>query len=549
MELESLPREKLIEKAEASQVLQAKMASRSFLGFCSYMLPIIEGYDIKTAGEVPKPAAHHRLVINALDQVERGEIKNLMLFLPPGSAKSTYASVLFPPYFMGKDANRKCISTSHDTELAEGFGKRIRKMVETEEYQRIFGLQLDQSTKAAGHWALQYIEDPDEPPKPMTLGEYWAMGILASVTGRRTDLLVMDDVVKGSKDAQSETIRNDTWNSYKTDFRTRLKPGCPKIYIGTRWHEDDPAGRILPENYNGESGKITGRDGELWTVICLPAIAEDASDPLGRVKGEYLWPEWFCRSDSRWFEKEKAFQGPRNWAALYQQRPAPEEGDFFKREWFRFYEVAPPGLQIYGASDYAVSQNQESDYTVHGVCGIDGDDNIYLLDWYREKSDSERWIHELMYLMRIWGPLEWGEEKGQILKSLDPFIRKKMQEEKTYVYRKSFASSQDKITRAQAIRGRISEGKLYLPTQAGWTEELLTECLMFPNGKHDDQVDVLSLFGRMLVDMAPAYGNEKSREVVFPWIPTPTGLRSNLTFNELRDIRTESRQEDEQWDL
>lgn len=547
-----MDREELIKRAEAAQLLEARKSKDSFRLFCKQMLPIIEGHASKSGAPPPEPAEHHLLIIDALERIEKGEIKRLMLFLPPGSAKSTYASVMFPPYFLGRNQNRKVISTSHDTDLAEGFGRRIRKMVDTPDYHRIFGLELDPGSKAAGHWSLRHIQDPSEGnvPHETILNEYWAIGILASVTGRRCDLLIIDDPIRGRKDADSQTIRDATWEAYKSDFRTRLKPGCPIIYIGTRWHEDDPAGRILPENYAGESGSLEGRDGERWEVVCLPAIAESPKDPLKRPKGGRLWPEWYCRENDNWFEQEKKTQGPRNWAALFQQRPAPEEGDYFKREWFRYYETIPKGLAYYGASDYGVSSQDEGDPTVHGIAGVDRDQNIYIVDWYRAWDDSERWIKELCYLIKIWKPQMWGEEKGQILKSLSPFIVKKMQEEKVACYRKGYPSSQDKPTRAQAIRGRMSEGKVFFPANSPWLEDLITECLMFPSGKHDDQVDVLSLFGRMLLDMTPMGPPEPDYvEPQFAYQQNPDGtLRSTLTFDEMREANTRIREEYESWD-
>ena len=142
----------------------------------------------------------------------------------------------------------------------------------------------------------------------------------------------------------------------------------------------------------------------------------------------------------------------------------------------------------------------------------------------------------------------WGEEKGQILRSIDPFIKKKMQEEKAYVHRKGFPSSMDKVQRAQAIRGRMAEGKVFFPQNAPWLEVLISECLMFPSGKHDDQVDVLSLFGRMMLDMVSSGPRKVEEEKpVFAWNQTANGLRSNKTFNELRDTNTREREEDESW--
>jgi len=289
---------------------------------------------------------------------------------------------------------------------------------------------------------------------------------------------------------------DNIWDWWLTDFRSRLKPNGASILIMTRWSEDDPAGRILPENYNGESGLITGRDGELWDVVSLPALAEE-NDLLGRQPGEALWPEWFSREI---LEQERITQGPRNWSALYQQRPSPEDGDYFKREWVRYYDEKPKHLRIYGASDYATSEGK-GDYTVHGVCGVDPDDDLYILDWWREQTTTDVWIDTLVDLVIEHKPTEWAEEAGQIAKSVGPFLAKRLMEEKAYCYRKQYPSSRDKPTRAQSFRGRMAQGKVYFPRKAPWLEKLISELMAFPAGKNDDQVDVLSLFGRILERM------------------------------------------------
>lgn len=223
----------------------------------------------------------------------------------------------------------------------------------------------------------------------------------------------------------------------------------------------------------------------------MPAIAE-ANDALGREVGEPLWPEWFTPEMFAMARRDT-----RNWSALYQQRPAPEEGSFFKREWFKFYDEPPEHLQYYGASDYAVTADG-GDYTVHGVVGIDPNDDIYLIDLWRNQTASDVWVEVLLGFIKQYKPLMWAEENGQILKSLDPFINKRMRESKIYCYREQFPSAADKSTRAQAIRARAAMGKLYLPANAPWLADLLQELLTFPAGKNDDQVDMLSLIGRIL---------------------------------------------------
>jgi predicted phage terminase large subunit-like protein len=259
------------------------------------------------------------------------------------------------------------------------------------------------------------------------------------------------------------------------------------VLILTRWHEDDLAGRLLAEQEVG---------GEQWEVLSLPAEAME-NDPLGREPGELLWPEWFT---SAMFAEAK--RDIRNWSALYQQQPTPDTGDYFRREWIRWYDKAPDirTLRTYGASDYAVT-SEGGDYTVHGVFGVDPNDDIYILDWWRKQTTSEEWIEAFLDMMDRWHPLMWAEEQGQILRSLGPFIAKRQMERHIYGYRRSFTSVADKQTRAQAIRGRLSMGKVYFPRHAEWTADLVSEMLRFDAGKNDDQVDVLSLFGRMLAGL------------------------------------------------
>lgn len=267
------------------------------------------------------------------------------------------------------------------------------------------------------------------------------------------------------------------------------------VSSNTRWHEDDLAGRLLSQE-----------SGDKWDLLSLPAFAE-ANDQLGREVGEALWPEWFDADD---LERKRNVTGPREWSALYQQSPTPEGGLFFREEDICWYDKAPLYLHKYGASDYAVTADG-GDYTVHGVIGIDPDDNIYVLDWWRRQTESDKWIEQLLDMMQHHKPMAWAEEKGQIEKSLGPFLLKRMRERNVNCTRRQFASTRDKVTRARSFQARMSMGKVYLPRNASWVGDLVSELLRFPAGKHDDQVDVLSLFGRMLDRFIPGRVPPKPR--------------------------------------
>lgn len=408
-----------------------------------------------------------------------------MFLLPPGSAKSTYGSVVLPTWCMGREAGHRVILISYGSDLARKHGRRARQIVRSPAYRGIFGATLSSESSAADEWAL-------------TNGsEYMSGGILAGVTGNRANTVLIDDPVKGRDEADSEVIRKRTLEAYEDDVKTRLLPGGSIILIQTRWNEEDLAGSILPVGWKGESGLIRCRDGFDWHVLCIPAKAERADDPLGRKPGEYIWPEWFDAKHWAQFENNA-----RTWSALYQQRPSPQQGLYFQAEWLREYTTAPPRatMRVYGASDYAVTAN-DGDFTVHIVIGIDPEGRMYVLDLWREQAASDRWIEVFCDLILKWKPMGWAEEKGQIKAALGPMIDKRQRARKAYVVRESFPTRGDKAVRAQSIRATMALEGLYLPTDAPWTADLRSELLSFPTGRNDDQVDALGLIGQLLDKM------------------------------------------------
>lgn len=483
------------EKAELLALRERKLqlnARDSLNAYCGYIE--VPGIPISEEGEefYPErviPAEHHKLINARLEDVASGKIKRLMIFCPPGSAKSSYASVIFPTWFMGRNPGANIIAVSYGVDLARKFGRRCRQIVRSPEYAQVMGCRLVGDNAAVDDWSL-------------TNGStYMAAGFMSGVTGNRGDGVIIDDPVKGREAADSETIRDKVWAEYKDSIRTRLKPHGFITIIITRWHEDDLAGRILPPDYDGRSGWVEAVDGENWYIINIPAQAEHQDDPLGREPGEWLWTDWF--PVEHW-EQEKRSQDARSWSALYQQRPAPEGGDYFTDDMFRWYDTSPniDTLRFYGASDYAVSHGR-GDYTVHGIGGIDPDSNLYIMDWWRAQVDSDKAVDAWADMAKQWSPVRWGEDKAQVEKTLGPFIQKRGKEMGVYVMRESLPTVGDKAQRAQSIRGRMGQGKVYFPRNAPWVKDLVAELLSFPNGKHDDQVDVLSLFGRMLNTMRP----------------------------------------------
>jgi predicted phage terminase large subunit-like protein len=189
----------------------------------------------------------------------------------------------------------------------------------------------------------------------------------------------------------------------------------------------------------------------------------------------------------------------RNWSALFQQRPSPEEGDYFKAEWLKPYYDAPDRatMRIYGGSDFAVTADG-GDYTVHAVIGLDPEGHMYLLDLWRQQAASDVWVESFCDLVNLWKPMHWAEEHGQIKAGIGPFLDRRQRERKAYVARQAFPTRGDKGVRAQSIRGRMALEGLYVPIKAPWYPAFRSELLSFPAGKYDDQVDALGLVGQLL---------------------------------------------------
>jgi predicted phage terminase large subunit-like protein len=437
--------------------------------------------------------------------VARGQTKRLIVLEPPGHAKSTYTSKLFPSWLPGQPTVHgmpwDILATSHGMDLAREFSADVQKLVR--ENAQTLGYGFGGGT--AEKWQT-------------TKGDWYrCAGAGSSITGKRADIGIGDDWIKGHEVADSETQREKAFKWYLSDFRTRLKPGAPIVIVMTRWHEDDPVGRILPADWNGESGIFRDRLAqEEWEVVCLPALAVE-NDPLGRKPGEALWPEWMP-ADA--LERERIIQGPRNWNSLYQQQPAPDEGTYFKRDWFNWYDEAPKGLRCFLLSDFAVSEKESADFTVHQVWGVDNSNHLWMLDQWRGQELSDASIDAALDLVAQWKPAAWINERGVILKSIGPLIRRRMTERNVMVPLTDYARTGDKSATARTFQGRASQGCVHLPRNAPWVSTMLSEWLSFPVGKHDDQVDPAALLGLHLDRViAPPIGPQSGVAVddASPW--------------------------------
>lgn len=456
--------------------MNRRIARKSLTEYCRYVAP----YE--------PPAKHHEILCDALDKVLSGEIRNLMVFMPPGSAKSTYASVRFPAYYLGRLGKKSIICASYGGDLATAFGRKVRNLVDTRESKNLFpDLVLTEDSRAKGEWETKEG------------GTYFAIGVGGGVTGRRGDLGLIDDPVKGRKEADSDVIKEDTWNWYNSDFMTRLKPNAAQVIIQTRWIDDDLSGRILPDDWAGESGIFQGRDGKKWHVICLQAEAQKGkNDPLKRKTGEWLWPEYF--TPEFWAETKAAQEKSdiRNWSALYQQRPTQDEGTYFKRDWFKRYPLKgePKYLVKFGASDYAVTDDG-GDFTEQGVCGLDPEGNLYIVDWISGQTESDVWVDDLLDLTKKHDPVVWGAEVGQIKKAVSPWLNKRSRQRRIYIDIEPMSHLGNKAVNARSFQAICKLGLVYIPV-CDWGEELIRQLVKFPAGAFDDKVDACGLMGRLI---------------------------------------------------
>lgn len=423
---------------------------------------------------------------------------------------SELASRRFPAYYLGRHPNRQFISASGTVDLASDFGRDVRNIMLSEEYRNVFETRLSPDNTAKGRWST---------PQG---GKYYAVGVGSAIMGRGAHVMLIDDPFATMADAQSPTERKAVWAWYTGSVYNRLEKNGAIVIINHRMHEDDLSGMLLAEQAAG---------GDRWDVVELKALNED---------DESLWPEKF--STEALHRIRRNTYPPSNWSALYQQNPTPDEGTYFLADWLKPYVEVPDRrtLQVYGASDYAVTDDG-GDYTVHGVVGIDPEDRIYLLDLWRGRTTPDVWVETWCDLVEKWKPLGWAEETGQITKSVGPWRNKRALERRAFVACATFPTSGgDKSVRAQSIRGRMgTAGRgIYVPVHAPWYADFRSEILAFPAGRHDDIVDMLGLVGMILDRMVKGRPVPKDAE---PKILSTDPSQCSVTLNDVWDSQPKRR--------
>lgn len=461
----------------AKRILKARQAKESVIAFTEFTMPGIANPD--DVDESRYDAQYfHKALAAALEEVEAGRILRLIVTFPPRHGKSELTSRRFPAWLVGRDPYRHVMFATYNQPFSEDYGRAVRGIIQSKQYQTVFpGTTLAKGSAAADRLVTEQG------------GMLAFVGRGGSSTGRGADFLIIDDPLKDRAEANSQATREELWDWYNDTMSTRLMSDTGAIIIiQTRWHEDDLVGRLTdPTNpkYNAEEAAT-------WKIIDIPAIAGE-DDVLGREPGAALWPEKFGLDYLESFRR----RNPVGFSALYQQQPTPADGDFFKTEMLTGYRQTdlPKNLRIYAASDHAVGIKQDNDFTCLLIVGVDEFSNIWLLDCWWKKERTDKVVEAMIDLMKRWKPLVWWAESGHISKSIGPFLFKRMREEKTYVTVREQVPAQDKVARAQSIAGRASMGMVRFPTHAIWCERARSECLKFPQGRHDDFVDTLAHIG------------------------------------------------------
>ena len=411
-----------------------------------------------------RPARHHELLLKELNLLTRGDIDRLMVLMPPGSAKSTYTSVLFPAWWFVAHPKGSVIAASHTADLATHFGRHVRTVIT--ENERALDYCISRESRSAGRWRTDKG------------GEYFATGVRGPLAGRRADLIIVDDPVKSYAEADSRYHRDRVWDWYRADLTTRLKPRGRLALIMTRWHEDDLAGRLL------------SHQSEKWRLVRLPAFAEER-DTLGRKLDEPLWPEW---EDAAALEDRRLILGTRVWSALYQQQPRPRQGVFFKASCIEVVlpdAVTPDAVKV-RAWDLAATPlegTNNPDWTVGLKLAALPDGTWAVMDLVRVSS-SPGAVEQLMHAtaqadgksVRVGIP----EDPGQAGKSQVSHLTRLLA---GYVVIASRETG-SKITRAAPIAAQVEAGNLKI-VEGSWNQIFLEELACFPDSDKDDQVDAL----------------------------------------------------------
>jgi predicted phage terminase large subunit-like protein len=527
----------------ARTLLKIKAAKDDFLTFCQIISPDPNAPDDPDVSQFQvKP--HHRLIGEALMKVQKGECLRLAISMPPQHGKSEQISRLFPAWYMGKQPWKNLMFGTYSQNRAEEEGAQVRARMQHPRYAMVFsGVELRKDSTAKDHQVT-------------TAGGQMAfIGRGGAGTGKPADIFIIDDPLKDDEEAQSDTTREKVYQWFTKVAYTRCHTLSAIIIVHTRWSEDDLIGRLLDPDHPDHDPEIAKE----WTYISIPAVVKDPvlADALGlelKVPTDENIIREFCGGNkpspvSALWEDRFSLRhlatahrlNKRGFDALYMGAPNAEGGDYFKREDIRTYKAKdlPGELRIYAASDHALSQKTHADPSVLGCVGVDENDDIYVLpDLIWDKIPTDRAVEEMIAMMKRRKPQCWFAESDNIKKSIGPFLRKRMREEKVYVPIYDMATKQaDKVMRARSIQGRMQMGKVFFPEFAFWFPKAQNELLKFPNGAHDDFVDWIAWIGLGLDSEHGARGKKGSigtpKKGTFGWLKAATKRRDKASQTQL----------------
>ncbi len=440
-----------------------ELARRSLLDFTLYTFP---EYQVNW---------HHEILCKYLDKFVRGDIKRLMVFMPPRHGKSELVSRRLPAYILGKNPNTSVIATSYTADLASMMNRDVQRIIDTPEYAEVFPNTTLYGKNVRAIAGSSYLRNSDIFEIVGHKGYYKSAGVGGAITGMGCDCGIIDDPIKNRAEAESPTYRNALWNWYVSTFYTRLEKDAKILVTLTRWHEDDLAGRLL-------EAMDTEGDADQWTILNFPAVSE--GDEEERQPGEALWPGKYPESE---LKKIKANLGSYEWTAMYQQQPSSPEGMLLKREWWKYYSQRPDKFDdIIQSWDCTFKDTDGTDYVVGQVWGRIGAEK-YLLDQVRARMDLPRTMQAIRNLTS-----KWPDARAKFIedKANGPAVIQMLKKEVSGLI--PVNPEGGKMVRAQAVSPDIEAGNVHLPNLAPWVNDFVEECAAFPNGKHDDQVDAMT---------------------------------------------------------
>lgn len=454
-------------KAKAKQknlsLSNAQTADLAHSDFLAYITTMVPNYEI---------GRHHWVIAKYLEAVERGEINRLMIFLPPRAGKTMLVSELFPSWYMGRNPTEEIIATTYSGDRAKDTGRKVRNHMIDERFSSVFpNCEVSADTKSSSKIATK------------TDGAYVSVGVGGPITGRGAHLFLIDDPLRGRKEAESKTLRNDLIVWFKGVAYMRLMGKNAIIIITTRWHFADLSGWLLKERAN-----------ENWTVLSLPAIAASDDDIIGRKVGDPLWPENPIFTKER-LANTKVTVGTREWNAQFQQRPLPGEGGAVNLNWFNYYEPheLPKFKWIVISVDTAFKEAEVNDPSAFTVWGFDGKDH-YLLYVYKKQMGFPKLLKKTKEIHKKFDSEFRGhvrvlvEDKGSGTSLIQTL------KDSTSIPVIGYIPKTRKQLRMEDVSPLIEAGRVYLPKQARWLVDYETEMAEFPLGEHDDQADSTSQY-------------------------------------------------------